>query len=141
MGPQCSASENHSFDPKENPSHRTWHDITRTPLPKAPNMKIYCLYGVGIDTERAYYYKRNSGEGQGGSENNSHSKSQVIDPPFVLDTSVEHPEADIVHGVKYVDGDGSVPLLSLGYMCADAWRRKATRVTWRRKATRGAVSS
>lgn len=30
----------------------------------------------------------------------------------------------MIHGVKYTDGDGSVPLLSLGYMCADAWQRK-----------------
>mmetsp|Transcript_11433 Transcript_11433/g.32946 ORF Transcript_11433/g.32946 Transcript_11433/m.32946 type:complete len:657 (-) Transcript_11433:41-2011(-) len=27
-----------------------------TPLPKAPNMKIYCIYGVGQPTERAYSY-------------------------------------------------------------------------------------
>ena len=26
------------------------------PLPKAPSMKLYCMYGVGIPTERAYSY-------------------------------------------------------------------------------------
>ena len=26
------------------------------PLPKAPSMQMYCLYGVGIPTERSYYY-------------------------------------------------------------------------------------
>jgi phospholipid:diacylglycerol acyltransferase len=89
-------------------------------------MKVYCFYGVGLPTERAYFYKRNRGDGQAGADNNSHSPSQIFDPPFVLDTSVEDPENDIIHGVKYADGDASVPLLSLGYMCADAWRRKET---------------
>lgn len=28
----------------------------KCPLPKAPSMGLYCLYGVGIPTERSYYY-------------------------------------------------------------------------------------
>jgi hypothetical protein len=28
------------------------------------------------------------------------------------------------HGVKFADGDGSVPLLSMGYLCVDGWKRK-----------------
>ena len=27
------------------------------PLPKAPNLKMLCIYGVGHDTERAYHYE------------------------------------------------------------------------------------
>lgn len=122
-GPHLSSARWHSFDPKEKPSGATWHDLSRTPLPYAPNMKVYCLYGVGLDTERAYYYKRNIGESS--SDNQSRSAAQA-DPPFILDTSVEDPLNKVVHGVKYVDGDGSVPLLSLGYMCADGWRRQET---------------
>jgi hypothetical protein len=38
---------------------RNWNDPTKTPLPYAPSMKIYCLYGVGLETERAFFYKRN----------------------------------------------------------------------------------
>ena len=115
MGPTISPAKLYSFDQnsKEEQSFRTWHDITKTPLPHAPNMKIYCLYGVGVDTERAYFYKRNSGDG---------NSETTANPPFILDTTVEDSENGIVHGIKYSDGDGSVPLMSLGYMCAGPWR-------------------
>jgi phospholipid:diacylglycerol acyltransferase len=119
-GPNLASARWHSFDHKEKPSQATWHDLSRTPLPFAPNMKVFCLYGVGLDTERAYYYKRNTGE------NNADGQGATADPPFILDTSIEDPANKVVHGVKYVDGDGSVPLLSLGYLCADGWRRKET---------------
>jgi phospholipid:diacylglycerol acyltransferase len=33
-------------------------------------------------------------------------------------------EQHIRYGIRFSDGDGSVPLLSLGYICADAWTRK-----------------
>lgn len=134
-GPTVAAAKLHSFDPKAKPSHATWHDITRTPLPHAPNLKIYCLYGVGVDTERGYYYKRNtedtgyeriSASFSTGIDGSAGRKNRMIDPPFILDTSVEDPLNDVSYGIKYADGDGSVPLLSLGYMCADGWRRGET---------------
>eukprot|EP00531_Pseudo-nitzschia_arenysensis_P009967 CAMPEP_0116150462 /NCGR_PEP_ID=MMETSP0329-20121206/19561_1 /TAXON_ID=697910 /ORGANISM="Pseudo-nitzschia arenysensis, Strain B593" /LENGTH=736 /DNA_ID=CAMNT_0003646979 /DNA_START=205 /DNA_END=2415 /DNA_ORIENTATION=+ len=120
MGPNISPVKLYSFakDRREKPSSRTWHDITKTPLPHAPNMKIYCLYGVGVDTERAFFYKRNPVESVDDEGNNR----GMADPPFILDTTIEDPENGIVHGIKYSDGDGSVPLLSLGYMCAGPWR-------------------
>lgn len=128
MGPNISSGKLHSFDYKhlEKPSPRTWHDISQTPLPYAPNMKIYCMYGVGIETERAYVYKRNPGEQRSFMDDNSSvgGSTLVVDPPFILDTSVEDPDNEVVHGIKYADGDGSVPLTSLGYMCAGPWRDK-----------------
>jgi phospholipid:diacylglycerol acyltransferase len=36
-----------------------WHNPMTTPLPKAPSFTHYCLYGVGVDTEFAYFYKKN----------------------------------------------------------------------------------
>lgn len=100
----------------QEPSPRTWHDPTRTPLPYAPNLKIYCLYGVGLETERAYYYRRNVV--------NDGNKSVLEQPSVVLDPTVQRPDYNVQTGVRYSDGDGSVPLVSLGYICADAWQRK-----------------
>lgn len=106
QGPNTSPARLLSFDHQHKDGEKTWHDVSRTPLPHAPKMKIYCLYGVGLETEKGYFYKRAETEG------------------FVLDTSVDDPENGIVHGVKYGNGDATVPLVSLGYMCSDAWRQK-----------------
>lgn len=106
--------ENDGNDDK--PSARTWHDPTRTPLPYAPNLKIYCLYGVGLETERAYYYRRNVVK--------NGNESVLEQPRVILDPTVQEPDRNVQIGVRYSDGDGSVPLVSLGYICADAWQRK-----------------
>lgn len=37
------------------PNH--WVNPLDVPLPNAPDLNIYCFYGVGKPTERAYYYK------------------------------------------------------------------------------------
>jgi len=34
-----------------------WINPLEVPLPNAPDMKVFCFYGVGNPTERAYYYK------------------------------------------------------------------------------------
>jgi phospholipid:diacylglycerol acyltransferase len=34
-----------------------WINPLETRLPLAPNLKIYCFYGIGKPTERAYFYK------------------------------------------------------------------------------------
>ncbi|KAJ1677814.1 phospholipid:diacylglycerol acyltransferase, partial [Spiromyces aspiralis] len=41
--------------------HRMWTNSLQSQLPRAPDMKIYCIYGVGIETERSYYYERLTG--------------------------------------------------------------------------------
>jgi phospholipid:diacylglycerol acyltransferase len=43
---------------KNNKDHRKWSNPLESQLPIAPSMKIYCMYGVGLPTERSYYYTR-----------------------------------------------------------------------------------
>jgi phospholipid:diacylglycerol acyltransferase len=110
-GPKYSSLDKHG---------KNWNDPTRTPLPHAPSLKIYCLYGVGLETERSFFYKRNVEEtGSDGSQ----CSASPVDLPFVMDGSVENHEQNIKYGVRMVDGDASVPLLSLGYMCVAGWKK------------------
>ncbi|KAH3744198.1 Lecithin:cholesterol/phospholipid:diacylglycerol acyltransferase [Pelomyxa schiedti] len=81
-----------------------WSNPLESPLPNANNLTIYCLYGVGKGTERAYHYTPGRG-----TERTS------------LNLGVNLPKADISAGVQSTDGDGTVPLISLGYMCVEAW--------------------
>ncbi|CRG85269.1 phospholipid:diacylglycerol acyltransferase [Talaromyces islandicus] len=87
---------------------RKWLNPLETRLPLAPDLKIYCFYGVGKPTERAYFYQE---------EHDPLTRLNVS-----IDTTVtEHPDgAD--HGVVMGEGDGTVNLLSMGYMCSHGWK-------------------
>ena len=125
LGPKSHAQNTYAFShQKERSSFRTWHDATQTPLPKAPNLKIYSLYGVGAPTERSYFYKHNLEDAYSAVDNSSLNGNvrRAADPPFILDTRIDDPKLNVSHGIRYADGDGSVPLLSLGYMSAGPWR-------------------
>ncbi|KAF2227676.1 Phospholipid:diacylglycerol acyltransferase [Elsinoe ampelina] len=87
-----------------------WINPLETRLPKAPNMRIYCFYGVGKPTERAYYYHHESILGAGVNVS--------------IDTSLTMPENNIDHGVIMGEGDGTVNLLSSGYMCNKGWKMR-----------------
>jgi phospholipid:diacylglycerol acyltransferase len=108
-----------------------WHDPVATTLPRAPSMKLYCLYGAGVPTERSYHYKAdceklnneqtcsgsikdNSIAIQCSNDTNSEEPSEWS---AAIDTSVYDEQKDLQYGVRFSDGDGTVPLLSLGYMC------------------------
>ncbi|KAJ1621720.1 Lecithin:cholesterol acyltransferase-domain-containing protein [Pavlovales sp. CCMP2436] len=43
--------------------------------------------------------------------------------PYLIDRSVNK-GASIVNGCRLTDGDGTIPLVSLGYMCARGWRNR-----------------
>ncbi|KAL8915464.1 MAG: hypothetical protein Q9171_000028 [Xanthocarpia ochracea] len=83
-----------------------WMNPLETRLPLAPHLKIYCFYGVGKPTERSYWYRE---------DRDPMSKLNVT-----IDTSITHGEID--RGVIMGEGDGTVPLMSNGYMCAKGWR-------------------
>lgn len=82
-------------------------------LPNAPEMEIYCLYGVGLPTERSYIYKMSPSD-----------RCKSI--PFRIDSSVNgnFDNSCLRGGVHFVDGDESIPLISAGYMCAKGWKGK-----------------
>jgi phospholipid:diacylglycerol acyltransferase len=122
FGPEFANPKFVSYDKNELSSPRTWHDSSRTPLPNAPNMKIYCFYGTGIETERAFFYQHKDNIN---SNDETGECTQSPNLPFIMDYSVEkNDEQSIKYGVKMVDGDGSVPLVSLGYMCINGWKKK-----------------
>jgi phospholipid:diacylglycerol acyltransferase len=85
-----------------------WVNPLETRLPLAPSLKIYCFYGIGKETERAYYYRE---------DNDPLSRTNVT-----IDTAFTNGNVD--HGVVMGEGDGTVNLLSSGYMCAKGWKMK-----------------
>ncbi|KAL2507014.1 putative phospholipid:diacylglycerol acyltransferase 2 [Forsythia ovata] len=98
-------------DPKYN-HYKYWSNPLETKLPDAPDMEIYCLYGVGIPTERSYVYKQSP-------------SVRCNSIPFQIDSSADGSDNSCLKGgVYFVDGDESVPVLSAGYMCAKGWRGK-----------------
>lgn len=94
---------------------RKWMNPLEARLPNAPNLKIYCFYGIGKPTERAYYYK----------ETNNLSQGNIN---ISIDTSVSTPNGklqqlgSVDRGVIFGEGDGTVNLVSTGFMCAKGWR-------------------
>ena len=100
--------------------HETWHNPLESRLPNAPNLTIYSLYGIGSDTEKGYEYV--------GKDAHLDASVQSIDAkgmpmPWTIDLTMNDPDKNLSFGVYNVEGDGSVPLLSLGYMAAYGWRQ------------------
>lgn len=94
--------ETNQFNPAK------WINPLETRLPYAPHLKIYCFYGIGKPTERAYFYKKDL---------DPLTKNNVmIDNSFTEDV--------IDHGVMMGEGDGTVNLISSGYMCTKGWKMK-----------------
>uniref|UniRef100_A0A7N0RE74 Phospholipid:diacylglycerol acyltransferase 2 n=1 Tax=Kalanchoe fedtschenkoi TaxID=63787 RepID=A0A7N0RE74_KALFE len=92
--------------------YKYWSNPLETKLPDAIEMEIYCLYGVGLPTERSYVY-----------ETSPSNRCKSI--PFRIDVSVDESSAGYLKsGIYFVDGDESVPVLSAGFMCAKGWRGK-----------------
>lgn len=75
---------------KNNQIQLKWSNPLEVTLPNAPNMEIYCFYGVGKPTERAYSYVTND---------------DVSDPRVVIDMDLKPP-------VFFGDGDGTLSLLT-----------------------------
>ncbi|CAA9956961.1 hypothetical protein PTNB73_04152 [Pyrenophora teres f. teres] len=85
-----------------------WANPLESRLPLAPSLKVYCFYGIGKDTERAYYYRSDD------------------DPLSGLNVTLDtmYTQGNVDHGVVMGEGDGTVNLLSSGYMCTKGWKMK-----------------
>eukprot|EP01087_Luapelamoeba_hula_P011750 TRINITY_DN3236_c0_g1_i1.p1 TRINITY_DN3236_c0_g1~~TRINITY_DN3236_c0_g1_i1.p1 ORF type:complete len:763 (-),score=116.08 TRINITY_DN3236_c0_g1_i1:52-2340(-) len=107
----------HGLPPSKDVSSRLnnpkyWSNPLESVLPNAPNMTMYCFYGVGKEAERAYMYK---------------TRSDVVEEGDVqveIDYTISKPDIGLDSGVQSGEGDGTVPLLSLGYMCVEGWTNK-----------------
>ncbi|XP_075519977.1 putative phospholipid:diacylglycerol acyltransferase 2 [Primulina tabacum] len=99
---------NNLDDPKYN-NHKYWSNPLETKVQRVPHMEIYCLYGVGIPTERSYIYKLSP----------SNRRRSI---PLQIDSSADG--NCLKGGAYFVDGDEIVPVLSSGFMCAKGWRGK-----------------
>jgi len=85
-----------------------WVNPLESRLPYAPSLKIYCFYGIGKPTERSYYFSANK---------DPFSRLNVS-----IDTAINGGGSD--RGVVTGEGDGTVSLLSAGYMCSKGWKLK-----------------
>ncbi|KEG09488.1 putative phospholipid:diacylglycerol acyltransferase [Trypanosoma grayi] len=79
-------------------------------LPPAPRVSVLCMYGVDRPTEVGYVWSNDEG----------------------VNVTYQQTER-ATNGVILGDGDGTVPLLALGYMCRaeNGWRRSVGRVVTR----------
>ncbi|CAO3681968.1 unnamed protein product [Rhizopus stolonifer] len=126
-----------------------WSNPLESRLPNAPNMKIFCFYGIEVPTERSYYYAvmdenpeqvcdDSNNTAECATEQNAESSSKlatesntaplpVRTPELHIDATISDPFQRIETGIRFSNGDGTVPLLSLGYMCAPSggWRKHA----------------
>ncbi|KAF7682972.1 Phospholipid:diacylglycerol acyltransferase [Astathelohania contejeani] len=89
-------------------AQNSWINPLIHPLPNIPNFKIYNFYGVGKPTEYGYVY------------NGSGKLSQNTD--FTIKTNITDESQNLFKGIYIDDGDGSVPLVSMGYMGIKGWK-------------------
>mmetsp|Transcript_54955 Transcript_54955/g.91339 ORF Transcript_54955/g.91339 Transcript_54955/m.91339 type:complete len:394 (-) Transcript_54955:298-1479(-) len=108
-----------------------WSNVLESQLPDSPSTNIYCLYGVGKPAERAYYMKESNARedqeigrpfGSSLMVNAEEQQQQQQQPSFQIDYDVHDSSEGVDYGVRLVDGDGTVPLLSLGLVCAKTWK-------------------
>lgn len=83
------------------------YDVTRTPLPKAPAFEVYCLYGSGIPTERSYHYLKTEPPPEEANATEG----------WRINTLISDQDSGLDRGVQMSDGDGTVPLITLGLIC------------------------
>lgn len=88
---------------------RYYGNVLWRQLPNAPNLEIYCMYGTGLETGRNYYFTR---------DHNASFKYS-----FRINVNYNDIKRNVQNGFGLTyTGDRTVPLLSLGFMCAKGWK-------------------
>jgi phospholipid:diacylglycerol acyltransferase len=104
----------------KDPQHEFLNPL-KDPLPNAPSMNIYCLYGVDAPAERNYYYMKLNSTSELEQEMKD-SNDTSDDMLWKIDITEEREGVSVSQGVAKSDGDGTVPLISMGVMCQRGWR-------------------
>lgn len=101
------------------PPERAWANPLLGALPPAPSTTYYCLNGVGKPTDVGYVVSEDLVREQ---PPEPLGEGEAV--PFLLDRDAA------AHGVKratvFADGDGTVALESMGYMCEGPWARRGS---------------
>ena len=102
------------------------------------------MYGVGKETERAYFYQEGEFEhdeaptlDESGTQPNASdfTPRPPLDLPLAqrvwVDSSINiEGSPQVRSGVVFGEGDGTVSLLSLGSMCVDGWKVSTLRLVF-----------
>ncbi|KAJ7496993.1 Lecithin:cholesterol acyltransferase-domain-containing protein [Mycena latifolia] len=119
--------------------HTKWSNPLEVQLPRAPSMKMYCVYGHG---KRSYWYAQGANEYDEAVETADGVDPLCVDPssgacpvrtgldvPLARQSWIDAEYTDegvqpkVRNGVKMGEGDGTVSLVSLGAMCVEGWKR------------------
>ncbi|ORZ11249.1 Lecithin:cholesterol/phospholipid:diacylglycerol acyltransferase, partial [Absidia repens] len=102
---------------------RKWTNPLESKLPNAPSTTIYNLYGIGLPTERSYYFvtpdltdlpiENDQCNAYGNTPTVSGDSTTI---PLFIDSSVSNSTGNIELGIRLTDGDFTVPVISNGYM-------------------------
>ncbi|KAJ9116112.1 hypothetical protein QFC20_000789 [Naganishia adeliensis] len=124
---------------KENArDHRKWTNPLEVQLPNAPSLRIHCMYGYGKPTEGEFEHDEVHSEGSDAQCTPDELIQKTNGSLITCRTPLDMPSArrhwidteitvqgsipEVKKGVKFGEGDGTVPLLSLGAMCVRGWK-------------------
>lgn len=102
------------------------HNPMQDPMPNAPSMKMYCVYGVDKPVERSYLYLKQQDEEKvkETQEADEATREEGVPLQWAIATEISNSTTFLDSGVRKGNGDGTVPLISLGVHCRKGWRGK-----------------
>jgi phospholipid:diacylglycerol acyltransferase len=89
-------------------------------------MKMYCAYGVDKPVERAYLYLRQHDEAaiNATTQSEEATREEGVPLQWAIATEISNSTTFMDSGVRKGNGDGTVPLISLGIHCRRGWKTK-----------------